>query len=98
MKNGEGGWDEIDSGSEGGKSLLNKISAAYPDRPPTNDDSAGVLNTGAIVSLTVVITVVLGIIVMVVLFTGRFAYKRCKSKAVIHQFYTNINEEHVSPN
>ncbi len=97
VKNSDGGWDEIESGSEDGQSLLSSYSAEFSSKLSQTNNIHGGLNTGAVASLSVVVTLVLGVIVMVAVFAGRFAYKRRKSKAVKRGSYKRINEEQVSP-
>ena len=97
VKNDEGGWDEIKAGSEDGQDLLKKLGAQDPSGNNDPQQHGHHLNNGGVAAVSVVGTLVLCTVVAVVVFAGRSAYKRRKTKAKHRGGYMNINDEQTSP-
>ena len=74
VKNDDGGWDKIDSESDNGLALL----ANLDTKPPTADGVSKELPGGGVAAISIVSTVVLGVLIAVVVFLGRWAFKRRK--------------------
>ena len=72
VKNEDGLWDRMSAGSSTGQELLTVLGASIS---PSSDDS-GSNPDGLIAGVTVLGTVMLGILVALLVFTGRTVYKR----------------------
>ncbi len=84
VKNEDGGWDEIESGSENGQALLSKLDIQYQTgnhEPPTR---------GVVAILSVVSTLVFGVGIAVVVFIGQCVFK--KRKKARRGGYVSIND------
>ena len=94
VKGSDGGWNELQSDSEDGQSLLSRISAEFPSNSPQlNNDSGSGLDAGAIAIISIVVTVVMGVLVAVVVLTGRWAYKHRSGNRMGRGGYTDISGE-----
>ena len=75
VKNDEGGWDEIESGSPSGQALLERLDV----QPSRGMDDKGV-SGGVVAALSILSTLVLGMFVTIVAFVGVRAVKNRKEK------------------
>lgn len=84
LRNDEGGWDEVESGSANGQALLQKF-----EIKATTDDKQ--LSGSVIAVISVLGTLCLGMLIVVVIFTGRCAVKYHR-KRVVHSGYVSLND------
>ena len=90
VKNEEGGWNEVSGDSDSGQELLKKINSEFS----TNSNGDSHLSGGGVAGVSVVGTIVLcTLVAVVVIFAGRLAYKRRKSKSKDQRGYMTINDE-----
>ena len=86
-KNDDGGWSEIDSGSENGRKLLNDLNNSNSESKQKEKE----LSNGAVAAVSIIGTLLLGVIIVIVIFTGRYAVKKYrKQKKPVG--YASIND------
>ena len=89
VKNDEGGWDEIESGSENGQSLLATLDVQDQGAAITEQDNKE-LSNGIVAVLSVSSTLLLGVIIVIIVFAGRCAFKYRKKTR--RDDYISIND------
>ena len=81
IKNTDGNWERMDSGSDDGQALLLTLTGnggGGGDPSPSTDDNNEALSNGVVASLSVIGTVLLGAMIVLTVFLGRVAYKHRK--------------------
>ena len=90
VKNKNGDWDEIDSNTAKGQAFLQQNNV---DLDKIKQASQSGPQSSVVAVISVVGTLVLGVLVIAVIFTGRFVYKRHKRKSVHRNCYAKMDDE-----
>ncbi len=93
VKNDEGGWEKTESVSESGKSLLSRL-----DLKPSESYSSEDLPGGAVAAISIVVTLVLGVVVVAIVFVGRRVFKLRKGAKIRNSgSYISISDSTDEP-
>ena len=91
VKNDEGGWNEIDPGSENGQALISQLS--QPEQASTIVEHKSPPSSGVVAVISVISTVVLGVVIVAIVFIGQHVYKkRKKGRRNGCENYVTIND------
>ena len=91
-KNDEGGWDQIDKGSDDGKTLIDRLDLKPLSLASSPASSSEELAGGAVAAISVVSTVILGVVIVVAVFVGRKVFKRHRRKKANRHSYVAIGD------
>ena len=78
VKNDDGGWDEVRSGSPDGQALLKRLDPEH--QPFPSDTVTHNLSSGTVAALSILSTLVLGLLIVIATFMGRRAVKALKQR------------------
>ena len=80
VKNTEGGWDEMETGSKDGQDLLLSLGVNPSPSPGTGNVDESGLSGGIVAAFSVLATLVLGLSIVLIVFVGRQAFNKRKQR------------------
>ena len=90
-RNEQGIWNVIDLNTEEGRALLSSLNIIPP--PITLASNGRGLSSGAVAAISIVVTVVLGVLIVLFVFVGCRAFKRHKRPREGSQVFSNPAHE-----
>jgi hypothetical protein len=83
------GWNEVDTGSENGQNVISRLELKPPSASSSSSEE---LPGGTVAAISIVVTLVLGIMIVVVVFIGRKVFKYRQRKKLNRDSYIAISD------